>query len=94
MSGCFGLEGRGPKHFDMKTNGGLRIRQCLLVGVPLPDDDALHAQWVCDEGICVLLNDDLDRAHVKAIMPPERTESLNRARRVTSRVTPMNRAGR
>ena len=91
--GRLGLKGCRSERLDMKANGGLHIRQRIVVRVPLPDDDALHAQRVCDEAICVLLNDDLDRAHVKAIMPRECTESLNRARRVTSRVAPMNRAG-
>ena len=83
--GRLGLKGGGPERFDMKANGGLHIRQCLIVGVPLPDDDALHSQWVCDEAICVLLNDDLDRAHVTTIMPRECPESLNQAWRPDAR---------
>ncbi len=74
--GRLGLKGGGAKRFDMKANGGLHIRQCLLVGVPLPDDDAPQAQRVCDETIRVLLNDDLDRTHLKAIMPRECIQSL------------------
>ena len=66
--GGLGLEGLGTECLDMESDRGLHIEQSVLVGVPLPDNDALHAERIGDVAISVLLDDDLDRAHVTAII--------------------------
>jgi len=47
----------------METDCGRNVLDSFVVGISLPDDDALEADGVRDISVRVLLDDDRDRFH-------------------------------
>ena len=65
--GCFGFKGFDAERIDMESDRGFDVQERFLEGIPLPDNNTLHAKRISHVTIGVLLNDDLDRAHVTGL---------------------------
>ena len=55
---CFGQEGLGTEGFDVKADRGSDIGKRFVVIGTLADDGAVQADWIGDETVFVLLNND------------------------------------
>ena len=51
-------EGLGAEGFYVEADRGIDVRKRFVVGGTLADDGALQANWIGDETILVLLDDD------------------------------------